>query len=53
MALIHKSLKDITQNFSITQENKTKYGEVRTDFKLIESMFHFFLIVYLNNRIKT
>lgn len=40
MSLITQKFQDITQDFSVSKENKTHYGEVRTDFKLIRKMFN-------------
>lgn len=39
MSILNKQLKDFSQNFDVNKTNKLKYGEVRTDFKLIKQMF--------------
>ena len=39
MSILNKPLKDFSQNFDVSKTNKLKYGEVRTDFKLIKQMF--------------
>ena len=40
MSIFKTKLTNYTQNFEVSKENKSLYGEVRTDFKLIEQMFH-------------
>ncbi len=39
MAIYLKNIQDFVQDFNVISENKTQYGEVRTDFKLINDMF--------------
>ena len=39
MSLKNLLLTNIKQDFNVKKENLLKYGEVRTDFKLIEIMF--------------
>ena len=39
MSIFKTKLINYTQNFEVSKENKSLYGEVRTDFKLIEQMF--------------
>ena len=40
MSIFKTKLNNYTQNFHVSKENKSLYGEVRTDFKLIEQMFN-------------
>ena len=39
MSIINTKIHNIAQDFKVPESNKSMYGEVRTDFKLIESMF--------------
>ena len=39
MSILNNQLKDFSQHFNVNKTNKLKYGEVRTDFKLIKQMF--------------
>lgn len=39
MSILGSNIKDYTQDFHVENHNKSIYGEVRTDFKLIEKMF--------------
>ena len=39
MSIINTKIQNIAQDFKVPDNNKSMYGEVRTDFKLIESMF--------------
>ena len=39
MSIFKTKLNNYTQNFNVSKQNKSLYGEVRTDFKLIKDMF--------------
>ena len=39
MSIFKTKLNNYTQNFHVSKKNKSLYGEVRTDFKLIKDMF--------------